>query len=211
MKQTDTPLLTETLEPRHFAGLGLTRQRLLNWFAITGLEPKRDDLAKHRKFSPANVFSLGTLKELKEPASVSFGDLTALVAYVGSAEVALGAVDMWRGGRYPTLVTDLVNEHALRASEEIPFADLLRRCRQLHLFNLSPIVEVVLEAMLRGGNAEQRDFAAQATADHAQALRAKEAGRNLEVSGAHTQQEAFDYLSDLLDEPEQQHLHVRWS
>ena len=162
----DTSILERgTLQARHFAEIGLSRRQLHVWSELTGFEPQERRAGTWREFSPADVFRLMTMKELKGRTGLAIIDHSSLVGFLGAEITLLDALRIWRDGLEPVLKTDLDDQHQINPSRNISGSWMLERGPFWCLQSLAASLSLMMAATLRGGSDEQRAFVCEAVAD----------------------------------------------
>ena len=149
-----------TLQARHFAGIGLSRRQLHVWCDKTGFEPRSRDSGRWRRFSPAEVLRLATVRELKGRTGLAITDHRDLIEFVASDDGFLvPTLSLWREGGAPALLTDLESSFEVAPAAFRSIGDLLKRSPFWCALSLRPPIGLMLAAVARGGSTEQRLWA----------------------------------------------------
>ena len=94
---------------------------------MTGFGPDTRGSQKWRKFSPADVLRLATVRSLKQRTQVAISEQAGLLGFIGDKAFVLDALGLWRAGRQPTLVSDLSGFHEVRAVADVDLGRLVKR------------------------------------------------------------------------------------
>ncbi len=154
-----------TLQARHFAEIGLSGRQLHVWCELTGFEPQERRAGTWREFSPADVFRLMTMKELKGRTGLAIIDHSSLVGFLGEEMTFFSALRIWLDGLEPVLQTDLDDLHQINPSRNISGSWLFERGPFWCLQSLAASLSLMMAATLRGGSDEQRAYVCEAVAD----------------------------------------------
>lgn len=150
------PLFVGSLRPSDFSELGLSSRQLHVWTNLTGFQPAERDDGKWRQFSPADVFRLFVLRDLKTATGLAISDHPELVRTIRTDAFFTEALMAWAKGDLPCLVTDLGQHHGLALARELKASDLMQTGRLHCLLPLSPSFEHMAAAIARNGTQEHR-------------------------------------------------------
>lgn len=150
------PLFGSALRPKDFHELELSKQQLRVWTDLTGFQPEGREEGKWRRFSPADVFRLSVMREIKGRTGLAITEHPALVQAIGANDFFVRAVNLWSAAKAPCLVTDLADDHRVLAAAEVDVPRLLQ-ANTLHcLLDLAPSIRLMRLAVVRGGAEAQR-------------------------------------------------------
>jgi hypothetical protein len=150
------PLLLGSLRPSDFPELDLSSRQLHVWTALTGFQPADRDGGKWRRFSPADVFRLSVMRELKGRTGLPITDHLPLVQSIGGEDFFRRSIKLWFSNETPCLITNLTNDHRVMPATEIIPSALLQASTLYCLLNLATSVRLMLIAVARGGAEVQR-------------------------------------------------------
>lgn len=151
-----TPLLIPAMRPKDFHEVDLSKQQLRVWTDLTGFQPEGREEGRWRRFSPADVFRLSVMREMKGRTGLAITEHPALVQAIGADDFFLRVMKLWTAAQAPCLVTDLAGDHRVMAAAEVDVPALLQASPLHCLLDLAPAIQLMRLAVVRGGTEEQR-------------------------------------------------------
>jgi hypothetical protein len=156
MNNDPIALFEPTLRPKDFHEVDLSKQQLRIWTDLTGYQPEGREEGKWRRFSPADVFRLAVMRELKGRTGLAITEHPSLVKAIGADDFFHQSVSLWAAAKQACLATDLREDHHVMGAAEVDTPRLLQSATLFCLLDLAPSIRLMRLAVVRGGSEKQR-------------------------------------------------------